>query len=85
MTYKQFTRKINNMRVSRFLHRCYAFLFGYFWIPCPLCGKYFGGHEWLVEDSLWINERDAEAVCPNCSERVKIINKRNNFHNRRLI
>ena len=22
-----------------------AFIGGYFWMPCPLCGKYFGGHE----------------------------------------
>lgn len=29
----------------RFLHRLYAFFFGYFWLPCPVCGKYFGGHE----------------------------------------
>ena len=20
---------------------------GYFWLPCPLCGLEFGGHEWL--------------------------------------
>lgn len=29
----------------RWLHRLYARLGGYFWVPCPLCGVYFGGHE----------------------------------------
>lgn len=29
----------------RLLNRIYAFLFGYFWLPCPLCGEMFGGHE----------------------------------------
>ena len=28
------------------VHRLYARLFGYFWAPCPLCGKHFGGHQW---------------------------------------
>lgn len=29
----------------RVFHRIYAWIFGYFWIPCPKCGKMFGGHE----------------------------------------
>ena len=29
----------------RFLHRIYARFMGYFWLPCPACGKMFGGHE----------------------------------------
>lgn len=29
----------------RRLHRLYAWLFGYFWLPCPICGRMFGGHE----------------------------------------
>lgn len=29
----------------RKLHKLYALLFGYSWLPCPVCGKYFGGHE----------------------------------------
>ena len=34
------------MKCPRFLHRWYACLMGYFWLPCPLCREYFGGHEW---------------------------------------
>jgi len=30
----------------RYLNKIYAKFFGYFWLPCPLCGQMFGGHEW---------------------------------------
>ena len=26
------------------IHYWYARIFGYFWLPCPICGKMFGGH-----------------------------------------
>jgi hypothetical protein len=26
--------------------RAYATSHGYFWLPCPLCNRPFGGHEW---------------------------------------
>ena len=29
----------------RWLHHIYADLMGYFWLPCPQCGRMFGGHE----------------------------------------
>lgn len=29
----------------RFVHFVYAMLFGYFWLPCPKCGRMFGGHQ----------------------------------------
>lgn len=29
----------------RALHRAFATSHGYFWLPCPLCGDPFGGHE----------------------------------------
>lgn len=32
-------------RLPRSLHRAYAHLAGYFWLPCPRCGEMFGGHE----------------------------------------
>ena len=34
-------------RLPRAAHKIWAHLAGYFWIPCPLCGERFGGHEWL--------------------------------------
>jgi hypothetical protein len=33
-------------RHPRWLNHLWAGLAGYFWLPCPLCGKEFGGHEW---------------------------------------
>jgi hypothetical protein len=33
----------------RFLARFLAWLGGYFWIPCPLCGRYFAGFEWTSD------------------------------------
>ena len=30
----------------RVANHVYAWAFGYFWRPCPLCGRSFGGHEW---------------------------------------
>lgn len=41
------------MRLSmlpRSMHRWYAKAFGYFWLPCSLCGRYTGGHEWKDRD-----------------------------------
>lgn len=50
----------------RFPHRVWAFLRGHAWIPCPVCQRRFGGHEWLPGNELWITERDSVAVCPRC-------------------
>lgn len=30
----------------RFVERFRAWLGGYFWLPCPLCGRHFSGREW---------------------------------------
>jgi hypothetical protein len=30
---------------ARWVHRVRAWLGHYFWLPCPLCGRGFGGHE----------------------------------------
>lgn len=50
----------------RFLHRCYAWVFGYFWLPCPVCGKYFGGHEAPIGAGI-IKDGKGLMVCPNCA------------------
>lgn len=34
-----------NNRLPRWLHHWFAKENGYFWLPCPVCGKMFGGHE----------------------------------------
>ena len=59
----------------RFLNRCYAFLFNYFWLPCPLCGKDFGGHQWKDGAFLATSYGTGEGVCPDCAENAKKISE----------
>ena len=33
-------------KLLRRLARFRAEIGGYFWLPCPLCGEFFGGQEW---------------------------------------
>ena len=56
--------------MPRFLHRWYAYLMGYFWLPCPLCEEYMGGHEWTNHDGI----RGAAAgmtqgICNACAKK----------------
>lgn len=63
----------------RFLHRAWAFVRGYSWIPCPICKRGFGGHEWRDDAELWITERDSVAVCPNCIDEAHRQNRANGY------
>lgn len=51
----------------RWLNAIYATINGYFWLSCPKCNKYFGGHELYEDEGGW-------GVCPECS--IKIWNER---------
>jgi hypothetical protein len=67
------------MKFPRWLHKWYANFSGYFWLPCPLCGNFFGGHEWKIDnkgDAYILIDPDGsgKAVCPNCHERAKNYN-----------
>lgn len=60
--------------MPRWWHRFYAWLGGYFWLPCPVCGKHFGGHEWMTGDPCCTvpDEIDGRygvsiAICPACT------------------
>jgi len=62
----------------RRLHQLFAWFFGYFWLPCPVCRTAFGGHEIADRDmSFVIKESKAFAVCPNplCNEIAEAINR----------
>lgn len=37
---------------ARKAHELFAKALGYFWLPCPLCGAYSGGHEWRDIDGM---------------------------------
>lgn len=56
------------MRLPRYLHKLYAMWFGYFWLPCPLCKRMFGGHETTgaLNGTLWTGYESGKAVCPQC-------------------
>ena len=43
-----------------FIKKCFANLMGYFWMPCPLCGKYFGGFE------IGNKVKDGKVCCKRC-------------------
>jgi len=62
------------MRLPRALHRLYAGLMGYFWLPCARCGREFGGHE-VTASTASVARPDGEpgcvVVCPRCSAALK--------------
>jgi hypothetical protein len=49
----------------RLLHEMYARLFGYFWLPCPVCGRWFGGHEVRGENGWW-TDAHGKSWCVCC-------------------
>lgn len=58
----------------RLLHQFYAWLFGYFWMPCPACGRYFGGHE--VKPGHFTTKMvdgHNKVCCPKCQTGVNEI------------
>lgn len=43
----------------------YARVRGYFWMPCPLCGRPFGGHEWGKGQTLYkAPNGHGTGICP---------------------
>ena len=56
----------------RIVHKRFAEVMGYFWLPCPLCGEEFGGHEWGNSewDSIPTSDPSVrEGICSNCAEK----------------
>ncbi len=62
------------MRFPRWMHKLYAYLLGYFWMSCTICSDMWGGHEWGENQTLRTSWAGGVGVCPNCKERVKVIN-----------
>lgn len=63
------------MKAPRIWHWLRAHLGRYFWLPCPVCGRKFGGHEWKTGSvgSLFQAGLGGAAVCP--SERCQAVAK----------
>ena len=62
----------------RIFHRIYAWMFGYFWLECPVCRNYFGGHEISNRFTAALIRDDGRAysVChdPQCSHEAGVLN-----------
>lgn len=59
----------------RLLNKIFAFMFGYFWLPCPICGRMFGGHE--IADTVLIGHGPLERlVCKKCNNEALRRNRR---------
>lgn len=60
------------MRAPRWWHRLRAEIGGYFWLPCPLCGKEFGGHEWThgagIHSIPLGSSYHSQGICPRCAK-----------------
>ena len=54
------------MKIPRFLHAIYAFIMGYYWLPCNICGRKYGGHE--EGGYLMTGEGMGVSVCFNCRD-----------------
>jgi hypothetical protein len=55
------------MRRHRYARRMRALAGGYFWTPCPMCGEYFGGGEWVGRISLPTDHNHiSTGICPAC-------------------
>lgn len=50
----------------REIQRTYALENGFFWMPCPLCRRDFGGHEWGDIGEL-PSIVGCKAICPTCT------------------
>lgn len=61
----------------RRLHRWIAAGHGFYWLPCVLCGREYGGHEPggsvpdPTDERLWV------AICPRCTRRRRPNHRRN--------
>ena len=56
---------------ARKLNKAFANLFGWFWLPCPLCKQEFGGHEWRETSDrgiLYTSMTGGKGICPDCAK-----------------
>ena len=65
-------------KLPRFIHAFWAGIRGYFWLPCPICGRKFGGHE-NNPVFLYDSPHNGRLICrdPLCTEKAKQLNTQN--------
>ena len=56
------------MKLPRFMHKIYANINGYYWLPCIICGEYHGGHEYDIKKSgvLYTRYCSYTITCHKC-------------------
>lgn len=59
---------------ERAYQEVYARRYGYYWLPCDLCGECFGGHE--ASGSLPISEEQLRHICPSCTAERQVAAER---------
>ena len=63
-------------RLPRTFHRLWAWFASYFWIPCPLCGEFFGGHE--ISDLYLVpatEDSNGKCVCKDCGVQATLFHR----------
>lgn len=50
----------------RIWQRLYAATHAYYWVACPICHRYYGGHE--ASGSWYQGRGRGQSVCINCKE-----------------
>lgn len=69
------------MKRFEILERAKAAAGGYFWLPCPNCGRMFGGHESNDGEILWSETEPGRGriTCTDaeCKQQVRDKNQKN--------
>ena len=65
------------MKLDRAINKLIAYTTNRFWIPCPICKEYFGGHEEMGFEGLYIGNFMYKCVCKDCEEKAYIKNRQN--------
>jgi hypothetical protein len=67
---------MNTKHMPLWIRRLYAHVFGYFWLPCPICNCMFGGNEWENGATLLNDHFSGVGVCPSCKAEAQRRNAR---------
>lgn len=76
MTYQKTKRNPILFLRPRWLAHFIAEVRGFFWLPCPLCGRYLAGFEWRdinghMSSIPASGEGAASGICPQCTAEAR--------------
>lgn len=76
---------MNENKISSAIREFRAEAGGYFWLPCPICGRMFGGFEIAEGIGLMHTESTGSCVCKNCAKKAEEINRKKfpNFYGKK--